>query len=140
MVLLCGAVQAAHFKFDTPADLNLFIENINFIIGELKVKEDDKRQRYVEQDTRRNNMAKIKVSKWCQDLYFKIRHKAKMDIFVHGTSRPNGEALYFIRFRIMKPYKLHQTIIVTQEIMENIEDYLLRKYRNFNVAAITEGS
>ena len=39
MVLVCGVSQAAHFKFDTPADLGLFIENVNLIISQLRIKD-----------------------------------------------------------------------------------------------------
>jgi len=117
MVLVCGASQATHFKFDSPAGLNRFIENANSIIGQLRIKEEDKRQRYLEQDTRKNNIAKIKVSKWCENIYFNIKHKAKLEIYVNGTLRPFREPFFFTTFRIIKPYRLHQTLLLTRGIM-----------------------
>lgn len=46
MVFLCGATQSVHLKFENPADMGLFIENIKNIIRSLQTKEDDKRQRF----------------------------------------------------------------------------------------------
>lgn len=38
MVYLCGATQSVHLKFDTPADMGLFIENVKNIIHDLQQK------------------------------------------------------------------------------------------------------
>jgi len=46
MVFVCGSTQSAHLKFDNPADMGLFIENIKNIIRTLQSKEEDKRLRF----------------------------------------------------------------------------------------------
>jgi hypothetical protein len=40
MIFLCGATQSVHLKFDNPADMGLFIENVKNIIRSLQSKEE----------------------------------------------------------------------------------------------------
>jgi hypothetical protein len=114
MVMVCGFKQSTHLKFDTPADMNVFVDNVQSIINSLRAREDDKRQRFSENETKKHNVAKFKVSKWCEDLYFKIEHKAKLEITVEGTMKPSGNAYFFTKFRVIKPYRVSQTLMITR--------------------------
>ena len=65
-------------------------------------------------------MLKFKVSKWSEDLYFKIQYKARMKVTVEGTMKPLGQAFYMTRFRLIYPFKLNQTLIITRDMMEKV--------------------
>jgi len=58
-------------------------------------------------------MYKFKVSKWHEDLYYKVIYGLKFEITIDETSKPNGEAFYYVKFQIIKPYKLNQKLIIT---------------------------
>lgn len=64
LVFVCGSTQSLHLEFATSADSELFSEYLENQIAKLREIEEDKRLRFSENETRKKNMNKFKVSKW----------------------------------------------------------------------------
>lgn len=94
----------------------------------------------MENEAKKGSNLKLKVSKWSEDLYFRIQYKAKLKVTVESTVKPHGQALFLTRFRLVHPFRLSQTLAITKEIMEDIEKFLLVKYPRLRIPSVSHGS
>ena len=63
-----------------------------------------------------------------------------MEITIEGTMKPGGDALFFTKFRAIRPYKVSQTLMLTREMMEGIEVFMHKKYPTLTFPEVSEGS
>lgn len=67
----------------------------------------------------------------------KIVYKPKLEIKIASTLKSKDEAFYAVQFKVVHPYNLSQTILISFGKIIEVQEYLKSKYKEFQYTKLS---